>query len=597
MDLTTFVSRHAWLKKTSVALLFLVIINFFLYLPSLHHDFLKDDFRLIVENPRIKDFDSFINSIDGKFFAFPDFPYLHYWRPLTLFSFYLDYQLWGLNPGGYHLVNILLNALTALLLFLLLRRLTGNHWFSFFVTLFFSLHPSHVEAVSWVSGRTDLLAAAFMFGAMLMFFQFLVKRHILYYIYTLSFFTCGLLSKENAVLFPIAAAGLIIIYNHLRKSPPPRNTGPPPVRPGPPIALKKAALFLLPPLLLDIVYVLVHNRFSGVQEALSGFSFSHIPAMFKTIGVYTQVILTPFFPSPYFSMQQYDTGAGVLYIYFLAALTILGLVIWKAKEYRFTLYSLLCFIFLLPVLDPEIVPSYPKIVIRFAYIPALFAGAFFIDTLRLIRRRGLKHIYIIVLAFIGVVWCIQSAMFQVYFKDDNNHYRRLVSDFPQDGSLLLPLALMDAGRGKPLEALELVNRALEANRKDRWLDVSELGGLLKANVLVITGKREEGKTLARGILKSTQKDEMKYFACLVLSKAHEKDQQLPRALDMLKKAETYGVTADLCFRTAVVYMKMNDHAAALPYAEKAVRLNPGNHIYLKLKQHITLTRERSVTSE
>ena len=96
-------------KKIIALLLALFALNFLLYLNTLHYDFLKDDFRLIVENPRIKDFNSFIDSIGSKFFAFPDYPYLHYWRPVTLFSFYIDYQLWGLNASGDHLFNILIH--------------------------------------------------------------------------------------------------------------------------------------------------------------------------------------------------------------------------------------------------------------------------------------------------------------------------------------------------------------------------------------------------------------------------------------------------------------------------------------------------------
>ncbi|UCH93286.1 MAG: hypothetical protein JSV88_23820, partial [Candidatus Aminicenantes bacterium] len=171
-------------KKILLMIVTLVALNLLLYINTINHDFLKDDFRLIVENPRIKDFQSFLNSIGSKFFAFPDFPYLHYWRPMCLFSFYIDYQLWGLKPSGFHLFNILINTFNALLIFLVLYILINKIHYAFLGSLFFSIHPSHVEAVSWISGRTDLLAAFFILLAILFFILFLKKRTVLFYVLT-----------------------------------------------------------------------------------------------------------------------------------------------------------------------------------------------------------------------------------------------------------------------------------------------------------------------------------------------------------------------------------------------------------------------------
>ncbi len=160
-------------KKTFFFIAALIALNVFLYLNTIHYDFLKDDYRLIVENPRVKDFNTFIGSIGSKFFSFPDYPYLHYWRPISLFSFYIDYKLHGLDPSGYHMTNIILNTLNALLVFFIFFTAFQKIEYAFFVSLFFSIHPSHVEAVSWISGRTDLLGAFFILAAILSFILFL----------------------------------------------------------------------------------------------------------------------------------------------------------------------------------------------------------------------------------------------------------------------------------------------------------------------------------------------------------------------------------------------------------------------------------------
>jgi tetratricopeptide (TPR) repeat protein len=583
-------------KKIALMIVVLLGLNIILYINTVSYDFLKDDFRLIVENPRVKDFQSFMNSLGSKFFAFPDFPYLHYWRPLTLFSFYADYQLWGVNPSGYHLFNILINAANGLLVFLVIYVLFKQIHYAFLGSLFFSIHPCHVEAVSWISGRTDLLAAFFIFTAVLFFILFLKKRKIPLYVLTAFFFILALLSKENSALFPLLAVGLVFMVPVKDRTDRTNGTNGTDRTDRPDrINWKRGVLLTIPFWMVDFGYVVVHNRFSGVQGVVENFSFKDIFIIIKTIGAYTKVILTPFFPTPHFSMHHFDGNHPEYLVYFVAAVGILVFMWLNREKYKYSLYSLLFFIFLLPVLDPEIVPSYPKIVIRFAYIPALFAGIFFLDTIRFFRNKRLKGIFTGLLVFVGVVWAVEAFTFQDYYKDQHHHYNGLTQYYPEDCSLLLPRALITAQDGDFQKALELVNHALEVNDKDRWLDISEMGGLLKANLLVITGDYEKGKSLAEKILGDTSKDEMKYFGYIVLSRYHDKTANLPAALDMLKKAGNIGETADLFFRTALVYAKMNHFSRALHYVDKAIDLNPAIKKYWEFKDFLLDLQKRGMT--
>ena len=83
------------------------------------------------------------------------------WYPLTLISYMLDSQIYGLQPWGFHLTNVLLHAATAVILFLILRRTTGNLWASAFVAFLFAIHPLRVEAVAWVGERKSPLSGSF----------------------------------------------------------------------------------------------------------------------------------------------------------------------------------------------------------------------------------------------------------------------------------------------------------------------------------------------------------------------------------------------------------------------------------------------------
>jgi hypothetical protein len=86
------------------------------------------------------------------------------WHPLTWLSHMLDYEIYGLNPSGHHLTNLLLHLANTLLLFFILGQMTGALWRSAFVAALFALHPLHVESVAWVAERKDVLST---FGGML----------------------------------------------------------------------------------------------------------------------------------------------------------------------------------------------------------------------------------------------------------------------------------------------------------------------------------------------------------------------------------------------------------------------------------------------
>lgn len=122
----------------------------------------------------------------------------HFYRPIQIFSYRLDYLLWKLEPFGYHLTGILLHALAAWFLFLLLESWSVARPIAVLSTLFFLIHPIQTEAVAYLSGRADLLALVFMLAALLAD----PKKKFL----AAAFFTLALLSKESALIFPVLLA-------------------------------------------------------------------------------------------------------------------------------------------------------------------------------------------------------------------------------------------------------------------------------------------------------------------------------------------------------------------------------------------------------
>jgi protein O-mannosyl-transferase len=139
---------------------------------------------------------------DGFRWAFSTI-HAEFWHPLTWLSLMFDYQLHGLNAGGYHITNLIFHILSALLLFWLFNRMTGAVWKSAFVAAFFALHPLHVESVAWISERKDVLSAFFWMLTLCLYVYYTEKPVIRRYLLVLFAFLCALMSKPMVVTLPV----------------------------------------------------------------------------------------------------------------------------------------------------------------------------------------------------------------------------------------------------------------------------------------------------------------------------------------------------------------------------------------------------------
>jgi tetratricopeptide (TPR) repeat protein len=124
------------------------------------------------------------------------------WMPVTLLSHILDCQLFGLESRGPHLVNISIHALSALLLFFVLRRATRAPWPCAFAAFIFAIHPLHVESVAWISERKDVLSAFFWFLALYFYLRYIEQPNLRDYLLLTVAFVLGLMSKPMLVTFP-----------------------------------------------------------------------------------------------------------------------------------------------------------------------------------------------------------------------------------------------------------------------------------------------------------------------------------------------------------------------------------------------------------
>jgi protein O-mannosyl-transferase len=175
------------------------------------HDFINfDDNVYVTENSHIRSGIS-PNEISWAFST----KYFNLWLPLTLLSFMLDYQLYGLNAGGYHLTNLILHILSTLLLFWLFNRMTQAVWKSAFVAALFALHPLHAESVAWIAERKDVLSAFFWMITLCLYVFYTEKPAVKRYLLVIFSFILALLSKPMVVTLP--AVMILLDYWPLKR--------------------------------------------------------------------------------------------------------------------------------------------------------------------------------------------------------------------------------------------------------------------------------------------------------------------------------------------------------------------------------------------
>lgn len=162
------------------------------------YDFVNfDDHIYVTENSHIQ---SGI-TLDGLRWAMSTMN-AEFWHPLTWLSLMSDYQLFGLNAGGYHVTNLLLHILSTLLLFWLFHRMTGTVWRSAFVAALFALHPLHVESVAWIAERKDVLSAFWGMLTLCAYVYYTEKPVLRRYLPVLLCFACALMSKSMVITLP-----------------------------------------------------------------------------------------------------------------------------------------------------------------------------------------------------------------------------------------------------------------------------------------------------------------------------------------------------------------------------------------------------------
>ena len=186
------------MSRPRLIALLLALATLLVFLPASRYHFVDfDDPQYVTDNPFVK---NGLNRTDLHW-AFTAF-HSGNWHPLTWISHQLDCELFGLNAGPHHLVNILFHAANVALVFLLLWRLTQRLWPAALIAALFGWHPLHVESVAWISERKDVLSTFFALLSLLSYAAYRREHHRRHFWLALGFFALGLLAKPMLVTLP-----------------------------------------------------------------------------------------------------------------------------------------------------------------------------------------------------------------------------------------------------------------------------------------------------------------------------------------------------------------------------------------------------------
>lgn len=448
----------------SVVLVCALLATALSFSSSLNGTFIWDDRTLIERNRYIKDLDFLGRNLTHSFWdvglaSEGDQAGTHanlYIRPLVTLSFMVDYQLYGLTPWGYHLTNLALHLLVVALAFCFLRRyFTEQPAVLAVVLLIFALHPSRTEAVSWISGRTDILMSVFFLMSLLSFRRWMSSQTPDYprwgwYAFTWIAYILALLCKETAVaLSMIMPVYVWVLLQDVR------NRG----------IYRRVFMGIAPFLVVTFAFVLFRAIWQS-QHTVDRVTLSiwqRTTTIFESIGYYAQLLMNPYAPNIQVgafydpsqpSLMRVSLGflIGVVFIFGAAWL------IFRRK--RAGLMLTIALASLLPVVN--LIPTGLEVLVaeRFLYLPVLgIAGA--IGVMLVSASPFLKRAMTIALSLVIVTWGTVNYVRGFDYRDHERFWRATLETSPDNPKIQHLLGVVLVEKKRLNEAEELFFRSFK----------------------------------------------------------------------------------------------------------------------------------------
>jgi tetratricopeptide (TPR) repeat protein len=527
-------------------------------------DFLNyDDSYYVYQNPNI----SRGLTWPGLVRAFTH-PLVGNWHPLTSISLMLDAQWSGLHAGGYHLVNVILHIAAVLLLFFVLRRMTGATWRSAFVAALFAIHPLRAESVVWISERKDVLSALFFFLALLAYSRYASRPAVSSYLLVALAFGLGLLSKAMLVTFPFLL--LLLDYWPLGRArfAESKATAPESSRPGNSwLLLEKVPLFLLA---AAVSVATIFAQEPAMKTAENWPLSWRVENAVVTIWVYLRQMVWPvhlaiFYPHP--------KGTIALWVVGLASVGLLGVTIaafLTRKTHPYLITGWLWYLgMLVPVIGLVQVGAQAH-ADRYTYLPQIGIYVMLswgVNDLTASWRKQKSILSVSAALVIGALLFLSWR--QVDYWSSSVQLWRHTLAVTQNNDVA------ERGLGTALLAIGQVDDAIAHDRAALRISPGDANGLTNlANALLRKGELPEAITTFREATRARPNDgELHRNLGKALFQNGEIDQSIAEFREALR---IHPDDSDAAYSLGNALQQKGENAAAIPYFREAIQLRPND---------------------
>ncbi len=564
------------LKKLSeMPYAILLILFLSISIPTFNSSFLSiDDSTLIVNNPQLnlsitnfttiflKPLGQISDSIDysGEFV---------YYRPALILFYVLNNALWGINPIGFHLFNLLLHLMTTIIVYRTgLLLFSRNREISLLAAALFCAHPVHNELIGRVAMNENLLG---LFMAASLFF-YLKKCRFL----SLFTFVLALLSKESAIMLPF-----VILFFELRKQ-----------------KLQSTARYMSPFVAIMILYLLLRTSVIGipVDSSISSVSYEPVSTMLSALGTYLRLLFFPYPLRIYYPAWEFTSPFQPDLLVSVSMFVLLVYAIWMWKDDELLSPLLLGIVVLLmPVVlrANELILGLDRAFIaeRQLYVPSmlfsLFIAAVIMKVYELHCWRYATALVMLVIPFFAYTTIATAAV----WKNDDTLYARFFRDYPNisfsrmnKGNILLQQGNLDG-------ALQEFRAILPVAKADASAEPEQLPGSSSA---------KQFKSLSNFFDRSLTTDSFSGSAPILCGNSHhEENKSLVGLLNQHDFAAYQPKYADIHFKIGLVYLARDDVDAAIKKFRTALVLRPYfveartalANGYMKKRMYVDASRE------
>jgi len=547
MPLPSLDTPHLSRKFLFFSLALIIFVGVLAYANSLQGQFLWDDESLVQYNPYIKDwshlsriFTSRLGSMAKEAGAF--------YRPVQTFTYLLDYSFWRLNVFGYHFVNMGWHILVALSIFSLIQILFQNAKLSLLTALLFVVHPIHTEAVSYISGRADSLAAFFVITSYILYLKQDQKHRAMFLgIMTISY-VLALLSKEISLVLPL----LIGLYHYTFKKP----------------VHIKAFLILIGTV---IIYVLWRGMVIGMANIAEGAVptfLERLPGVFIALTNYFSLLLFPFNLHMEYGGILFRFSEPKAMIGFVLLIVLCVYVFRKKKKDPFLFFAAGWFFIALFPSSNILLPINAYMAEHWLYLPSI--GFFLIVArilINLFENQKFKGPAIIAIIGLLVFYSFLTIQQNRYWNNGIDFYQKMLQYAPESSRLYNNLAKAYHDAGKNDELIDLLKSSIQL-QSDNALAHNNLGNAYKR-----IGKFEEAKRSYQQAIKIDPKHAGPYFNLSIIYTEVERNNE--EAIVLLNKAIELSPHFSKPYnKLGLIYLERGENKKAIKLLTKALKLNP-----------------------